>query len=223
MSLLYLETGHLPARFQINIMMPIFLQYILQQGQNSLMLKFFRAQCENPIKGDWVSSVKIVKDNINLNITFEEIAHMKKPLYQKLVNEQVVSSAFKYLLSKIKSKGKEIDYYNIFQCQGYLLPNTFLTLKEQCEVFSYRTRMNKLKYNFPGTNEKEVCACSIEMANMHLYECLKLNRNKKTVPYVKIFEGRLCEMKTILNILHENQEKHDKFTQAQESILGATR
>ena len=105
-----LETGHLPARFQINIMMLNFLQYILQQGQDSLMLQFFRAQCENPIKGDWVSSVKIVKDNINLKITFEEIACMKKPLYQKLVNDKVMSSAFKYLLSKVKSKGKEIEY-----------------------------------------------------------------------------------------------------------------
>ena len=214
-----LETGHLPARFQINIMMLNFLQYILQQGQDSLMLKFFRAQCENPIKGDWVSSVKIVKDNINLKITFEEIPCMKKPLYQKLVNDKVMSSAFKYLLSKVKSEGKEIEYKNIFQCQGYLLPNTFLTLTEQRAVFSYRTRMNKLKYNFPGTNENKICECGTEMTNQHLYECSKLNRNKKTVSYVKIFETRLCEMKSILNILIENQEKHDKFTQAQESIL----
>ena len=67
-----------------------FLQYINQQGQDSLMLRFFRAQCENPTKGDWVSNVKSIKDNRGLNITFEEIAHMKKPLYQKLVNEKVV-------------------------------------------------------------------------------------------------------------------------------------
>ena len=44
----------------------------------------------------------------------------------------------------------------------------------------------------------------------------------KTVSYVKKFETRLCEMKSILNILIEIQEKHDKFSQAQESILGAT-
>ena len=35
--------------------------------------------------------------------------------------------------------------------------------------------MNKLKYNFPGTNKKEVCECSIEITNLYLYEWSKLN------------------------------------------------
>ena len=92
----------------------------------------------------------------------------------------------------------------MFQCSGYLLPNNFLTLKEQQEIFSYRTRMNKFQYNFPGTNEKEFCECGIEITNLHLYECAMLNRNKITVPYMKIFERRLCEMEAVLNILIEN-------------------
>ena len=58
MSLLYLETGVLPARFQIRIMMLNFLHYILQQNQNSLIQKFFRAQCDSPTRNDWVSNIK---------------------------------------------------------------------------------------------------------------------------------------------------------------------
>ena len=77
---------------------------------------------------------------------------MKKHTYQKLVNEKVKARAFNYLLSKVKSKGKEINYNNLFQCQGYLLPNNMLNLKEQREIFSYRARMNKLKYGFSGSN-----------------------------------------------------------------------
>ena len=111
------------------------------------------------------------------------------------------------------------NYYNILQCQEYLLPNNFLTLKEQREIFSYRARMNKLKYNFSGSNNKEFCECESEMTNSHLYECPKLNSSIKKVPYIKIFENRLCEMKSILNILQENQETHDKFTQAQDNSL----
>ena len=57
-SLLYLETGQLPARFHIQIMMLNFLKYILQQDQNSLIYKFFMAQNEQPTKGDWVSNIK---------------------------------------------------------------------------------------------------------------------------------------------------------------------
>ena len=87
----------------------------------------------------------------------------------------------------MKSKGKEIDYNNKLQCQEYLLPNNFLTLKEQREIFSYHTRMNKLKYNFSGNNEEEFCECGIEMTNIHLYECFKLNSHTNGVQYDPYF------------------------------------
>ena len=161
-------------------------------------------------------NIKKIKESINCNITFEEITNMRKHTYQKMVNEKVKLSAFQYLLSKIKSKGKEINYNSLFQCQAYLLPNNFLSLKEQREIFSYRTRMNNLKYNFPGSNDQEFCECGLEITNLHLYECNQLNSTIRIVPYVNIFERRLCEMKSIVNILMKNQEKHDKFTQAQE-------
>ena len=144
---------------------------------------------------------KKIKESINCNITFEEISNMRKQTYKKMVNEKVKLSAFQYLLSKIKSKGKEINYNSLFQCQGYLLPNNFLSLKEQREIFSYRTRMNNLKYNFPGSNDQEFCECGLEILNLHLYECKQLNSSIRIVPYVKIFERRLCEMKSIVNIL----------------------
>ena len=79
--------------------------------------------------------------------------------------------------------------------------------------------MNKLKYNFSGSNNKEFCECESEMTNSHLYECPKLNSSIKNVPYIKIFKKRLSEKKSILNILQENQETHDKFTQAQDNHL----
>ena len=63
------------------------------------------------------------------------------------------------------------------------------------------------------------CECGIEMTNIHLNECLKLNSHTKGVQYEQIFERRRCEMKIISNILLENQEKHDKFTQAQDHLL----
>ena len=165
MSHLYLETVHLPARLQINIMMMTFLQYlyILLQGQDPLMLKFVKGQCKSPINSEWFSSVRRVKENWILNNSFAEIAPIKKPTYQKLVNESIMTSALYYLWSRVKSRGKEIDYNNIIQCQGYLLPNYVM----QCEIFSYRTRMNKQKYNFPGTNGKYFCKYGIGVNKDH--------------------------------------------------------
>ena len=216
-SLLYLETGQLPARFQIKVMQLNFLKYILHQKKESLIHKFFEAQCKTPTKNDWVSSVRKIIYDIDLNMTFEEILMTKKNYFKKLVNKKVKILAFKYLLSKVKSKGKEITYQKGLQCQTYLLANNVLTIQEQRAIFSFRTRMNFLKNNYKGNYSVEYCQCESEITNKHLYECNVLNNIEKKIPYETIFEGRLVELKYIVNILLENQTKHERFTLAQES------
>ena len=80
--------------------------------------------------------------------------------------------------------------------------------------------MNNLKYNFPGKEPvTEKCKCGEVMENSHLYECKILNNSEKKVSYDKIFSGRLIEMKNVINILTENEVKHEYYTQAQEVIL----
>ena len=64
--------------------------------------KFFKAQCENPTKGDWVSYVKKIMNDINLNMTFEEIVLSTKSNFKRVVYKKVKMLAFKYLLSKVK-------------------------------------------------------------------------------------------------------------------------
>ena len=207
-ALLYLETGQLPARFQVQIMMLNFLKYIRQQEQNSLMSKFFRAQCNQPSKGDWVENIRKVIINIELNMSFEDIRQMKTNAFKKIVNAKVRKFAFNYLLSKLKSKGKEIYFGNNLHCQSYLCPNNLLTLQEQRATFSYRSRMNILEYNFPGRQPvTEKCRCGEDIDNKHLYECQLLNSSEKIVTYDKIFGGRLIEMKHVVKIMIENEIK----------------
>ena len=133
-----------------------------------------------------------------------------------MVDRQVKKASLEYLLSKIKSKGKEIMYGNTLKCQGYLMPNSILTLEEQLSIFSYRSKMNNLQYNFPGNKLIEICPSGTERTNQHLYECLRLNSMAKRVSYNKLFEGRLAEMKYIVKILEENKIKFES-PQAQNS------
>ena len=149
--------------------------------------------------------------------TFEDISFMKKQTIKKYVMKKVKSIAFQYLLSQIKSKGQEIEYGQKLECQGYLLPNNILTLQDQRDIFSYRAIMNKLEYNYKGNNIEEQCQCGKYMTNIHLYECQVLNNSERTVQYSKIFNGRLCELKYVVDILKENFKKHQKFTQAQDT------
>ena len=70
------------------------------------------------------------------------------------------------------------------------------SLEDQRNIFSYRTRMNPLKYNYSENQQvSEKCRCGIEMTNIHLYECENLNSSIKKVPYTKLFSGRICELK----------------------------
>ena len=93
-----------------------FLKYILQQNQSSLMSKFFKAQCNKPSKGDWVGNVIQILHSIKLEMSFDEKRQMKQNAFKKIVNSKVREVAFKYLLTKIKSKGKEITFGTKLQC-----------------------------------------------------------------------------------------------------------
>ena len=81
---------------------------------------------------------------MDLAIRFDEPTDEEKQIYPAL-KKKVKTLALKYLLSKIKSKGKEIVLRKNLQCQIYLLPNKVLTIQEQRAIFSFRTRMNILK------------------------------------------------------------------------------
>ena len=105
-----MEVGEIPARFQVKRLMLNYLHYILNEDKNSLISKFFHAQCASPIKNDWVSNIKKIKAEINLNHSFAEIQVMKKTKYLNIVQSKIRIAAFKYLRNKIKSKGKEINY-----------------------------------------------------------------------------------------------------------------
>ena len=80
--------------------------------------------------------------------------------------------------------------------------------------------MNNLKYNSSQNHKvNEICLCGEDMNNSHLFECKSLNNSEKTIPYNKIFSGRLIELKYLINILNQNEEKFVNYTQAQDIIL----
>ena len=214
-AMLYLEFGVLPARFKIKIMMLIFLHYILLENKQSLISRFFQAQLDNPIRGDWVINIKHILQNLDLEINFDRIREMKKSIFLKQAKKSIKYEALKYLVNKIKSKGKEIDYRNELKCQRYLQPNRILTHDKQILIFAYRSRMNNLKYNFGS--EVEICVCGTRLVNEHLYICEKLSDGKlSNVPYNEIFNGSIKQQKHIVQILVRNMKKYQELTLAQE-------
>ena len=137
-------------------------------------------------------------------MSFFDISHMPKCEFYKLVETKINSMAFQYLTSKIKSKGSEINYGKYLKCQQYLLPNSFLTIDDQREIFSYRTRMNNINHKFSTNKDIQYCVCGKQITNAHLYYCEILNNEVRNIPYNKIFNGTISEQKQVLNILRTN-------------------
>ena len=106
LSQLYLESGHIPARFEIQKMRLMYLKNILEQSESSLISKFFRLQQEEPSKGDWVSQCLKDLKELKVNQTFQEIKVMPKIKFANILKIRMKENAMLYLKEKQKSKGK---------------------------------------------------------------------------------------------------------------------
>ena len=147
--LLYLESGIVPARYQVQKQVLVFLQHILQQPRNSIMYKMFEALLQNPTKGDWAENALELIKKFKLNLTLNEIQGMSPSLFKRLVKRKMEEVAFKELQKKQQGgkKGKLIEY-KFLAMADYLLPEVQLSTENICQLFSLRTEMNENPINY---------------------------------------------------------------------------
>ena len=109
--LLYLETGNIPIRFILQSRRINFLWYILNENDDTLLKKFFNAQNENPVRGDWVSQVKNDLAELGIEQNFDDIRHISKHSFKRLVKDKVRLNALNiYAKKKILSPKAEIFF-----------------------------------------------------------------------------------------------------------------
>ena len=91
---LYLELGATPIKFLLMIRRINYLHHILMQEEGSMLYEVLMAQIEAPVKGDWVHLVRQDIQNLNLNMTFEDIATFSKQQLKAILKEAVKREAF---------------------------------------------------------------------------------------------------------------------------------
>ena len=118
----YLELGIYPVRFEIIKRKIIFLQYILQQKESTMVKVVFTATSENPLQNDFVDTCKKYLQTLKIDLTFEEIRQMSVYKFKKLVKQKTSEAAFEYLIKKknSQSKIKDLEYRHL-EIQEYLL------------------------------------------------------------------------------------------------------
>ena len=145
---LYLELGCLPIRFIIKTRRLMFLHYILNQEEDSLMLRFFNAQLSNPVEGDWTEQVEKDLQDLNMNLSMNEIKSLSEECFRTKVKNAILKAAFEWLTSEKLKRSKVMNIsYEKLQMQEYLL-STEMETREKKLLFQLRTRMVDLKVNF---------------------------------------------------------------------------
>ena len=130
--ILYLESGMIPARYQIHRQMMNFLQYLLLQPDTSILNRVFRAQKQNPTRGDWVQNVTKLLSEYNINITLSEIKSKKPSLFKSMVKRKVHAKAFEDLIKK-KNDGQKGCYieYEELEMASYLVSKSNISVKDK--------------------------------------------------------------------------------------------
>ena len=123
----------------------------------------FQAQCDNPVDGDWVTTVKDDLKNIDLDLNFSSIKQMSKSAFKKLVRSKVRAAALKYLteIQATHSKAKHMQYKSL-KLQNYLRSGN-MTIQDKCFTFAARSHMLQIKCNFKnGISDIKCRKCGIE-------------------------------------------------------------
>ena len=215
---LYLEMGCLPIRYVIKTRRMMFLHYILNQKETSLIHKFFKAQPENPVKGDWCKLVNSDLKEINLRLSLEEIKELSLESFRTEVKKAVQKEAFKWLIDEKNKKSKVNDLkYEKLEIQNYLGSKQLNTTEKKL-LFQLRTRMIDVKTNFRNMYSDTVCpVCEKnEDEQKHVLECEILLSNisditTQKVEYEDIFRCDMSKQTNILKIFQNLWKKRKKL------------
>ena len=76
---------------------------------------------EKPKQGDWASSCEKDIENLNLNLTFEDIRKIKKTKFTQILKEKIHEAALKYLLEK---QGGKRERNRVYLSRNGRIPST---------------------------------------------------------------------------------------------------
>ena len=172
----------------------------------------FESQMKQRTKKDWVTTVLDDLEKLEINLSIDEIANMKKTSFINLIKNKINRPTFENLesLKQSHSKVRMVEHIGI-KIQKYLQPNNSKMTKMEAQlIFKLRCRMTEAKVNLKGKYDNLECsACGLEEESQeHIIKCEQLNMNieKEEVNYKKIFNGTVAEKLKIAKRFKENYD-----------------
>ena len=220
-EMLFLELGVVPFKEIVRKKRLIFLHYILQQKEDSLIAKVFESKVKNPKSRNWVTTVRKDLLELNLNMKFDDIKIMKKITYMNIIKRKIENKALKEL-EKVKQKHTKVMHlaHPVLKMQKYLSPNESNMKQEDSQlIFKLRSQVTETKINMKGLYDTHECrACGYESENQkHIYECKILLKNNeeyeenKYPNYEELFSKNVKDQLLIAKLFSKNMKILDEI------------
>ena len=218
-EVIFLELGLLPLREVIKQRRMNFLYYLIHQKSDSMIKRIFEKQSRNRTPKDWITTVLKDIEELELNVTFEEIKQMSKQGWKNMVKASIKDKTFQTLeaVKQNHSKVRKLKHEKL-ELQSYFKPNKQVCSKEDIEmIFKLRSNMTNVKMNSKYLHETYECTmCSIEEeSSEHIYLCNEIwnikGKNKENIPnYESILNGSMKQKIEIAKIFNENMKILEK-------------
>ena len=195
----------------------MFLFYLLQQKEKSLLYKCFQAQVQDKIDGDWILQVEDDFKLLNINLTFDQIKIQSKFTFKSFVKKRVQAFAFQCLMEDKENNTKCSSVkFEYFKTQEYLLDSR-LTTHQKKILFQMRTAVFPVFHNISFLVEDTLCPCCLMSSDTmeHQLRCHIIQSNtqiiSKTQVSIKDIFSTSVDVQANLTILFEQAIKRRKI------------
>ena len=197
----FLETGAIQIKHLLRGRRVMYLWTILQNSEEELVSKVYKAQKLLPVKDDWIFSITDDLEVLDIPFDEEKIRNTKKDTFKKLVNEKIRELSHCSLLQD--KKGKLCNLSDHYGMKEYLTTDK-ISLEQKQLLFNLRTRMVTVRVNYKNKYKENLnctlCDTESEESQEHLLHCPALLRNidvDHSVKYMDIFDSLDRQVKAV--------------------------
>lgn len=188
--MLYFMTGSTPVHSIVKRRRLVYLNHILNQGEESLVRTFFDCQLETRKPKDWASQIMKDLSDFKIEHSMNEIKMFKEEAWKTFVKEKSISYTINYLNSKVGSKSRT---YTELKMSKFLSSHNEDTPIETAQfIAKVQTHMiETVKINFKEAYKPNfVCkSCNLVECNQsHLLYCSKLIGSNSLVSYIPEYQ-----------------------------------
>ena len=226
-TLTLLELGLSSVTVEIQRKRVLYLHHLLTSN-DSLAKDILNEMIKFPLKNDWILTIKRDLEELNINLSYDEISTFSKSSFKKLTKKASKTFSFLHLMKeKAKlSKGSDLNY-NELKTQNYLVSGNGLSVHLMRSILQTRIRDLQLKCNFRNAYADTKCLvplCMGEDRTRHIYECPFLcptnQVSQNLLAFQDIFGCDVKKQSEVMFILKERLQERSKYITPENKTRG---